>query len=136
MGTTHYKLIHNRYGTYVLATTAEGQQAIHDYALVSIKRYGRELVTYMDAITKELLFPNCLFDSAGFFEHGFAPVVRNGRYFHINLQGKVAYRWRFLDVGHVDQDGITQVQHPRAFGWSRFSVRDGAFITNPPRYTH
>jgi len=74
------------------------------------------------------------FDAATDFVHGYAMVIRRSRYFHIDINGKVAYPWRFSDLGHVDEHGVVMVQHPRALGWSQFHIPTATFLTNPPRY--
>lgn len=134
MPTTQHRLIRCRDTTCVLVTTPDHCRAIHAYQVICVKRYGRDRFMYVDAQTGHELFPDHYFEDAGEFAYGYAPVVKDGRYYHIDMRGKVAYPWRFSDIGPMAPDGSVPVQHPRARGWSRFHVLCGTFIENPPSY--
>ncbi len=133
MHTVRHELLHTRYATFVLVITPV-ERKLSSYKLAYVTRYGRTQVTYVDAESGLEIFENCYFDDAGEFEHGYAPVVKNGRYYHIDTRGKVAYPWRFSDMGPMNDTGVVAVQHPRAHGWSHFHVASKTFINNPPRY--
>ncbi len=134
MRTVQYKLVHTRHATYVLTITPEKQRVVQVIDLRTAVRYGKRVAFFVVAKTGEAIFADKYFDDAWQFESGYALVVKNGRYYHINDHGGSAYRWRFSDCGRMNHLGIVRVQHPRALGWSLFHVPTGTFITNPPRY--
>ncbi|PIW96632.1 hypothetical protein COZ82_03950 [Candidatus Kaiserbacteria bacterium CG_4_8_14_3_um_filter_38_9] len=68
-----------------------------------------------------------IFSSIRHFRYGFALVVKQGKYFHIDPTGKAVYRWRFIDATDVRSDGMSLVQHPKMVGWHRFHVPSGCF---------
>lgn len=133
MHAVKHQLVHTPHVTMVLVITPT-ERVLHDYRVAWVTRHGRQQATYIDAETGVEIFSHCYFDLAEDFEYGYAVVQKNGRTYHINTKGRAAYRWRFSDVGPLDETGTVLVQHPRARGWSRFHMPSGMFVTNPPRY--
>jgi len=131
--TYKYRLIRTKAATFVLIIDEHKQRVLHNYHIIYKTVRGRLYCIYADAVTGEELFPGKHFDDAWLFHEEYAPVVINGRYCHIDMNGKIAYPWRFSDFGQ-NENGVVLVQHPRARGWSKFDIRRKVFLTNPPRY--